>query len=90
MIISNGKGIICLSEQNKAVSKDSPIEEIGPIPCRNVFLRQLLREFFQYFFFFNGLAFSKYLTKSFRGQLQVVRKLEVTVKAEPFKVSPQL
>ena len=51
MIISNGKGIICLSEQNKAVSKDSPIEEIGPIPCRNVFLRQLLREFFQYFFF---------------------------------------
>ena len=45
---------------------------------------------FLVFFFLNGLAFSKYLTKSFRGQLQVVRKLEVTVKAEPFKVSPQL
>ena len=45
---------------------------------------------FSVFFFLNGLAFSKYLTKSFSGQLQVVRKLEVTVKAEPFKVSPQL
>lgn len=35
MIISNGKGIICLSKQNKAALKDSPIEEIGPIPCKN-------------------------------------------------------